>query len=63
MRGEVYKIKVDTRDELLGGSFDAAAAHIRKAKINSAEKHTIFPQELQNALRLAVGFWNSYYEL
>ena len=30
MRGEVYKIKVNTRDELLGGSFDAAATHIKK---------------------------------
>ena len=30
MRGEVYKIKVDTRDELLGAILDAAAVHIKK---------------------------------
>ena len=30
MRSEVYKIKVDTRDELLGAILDAAAVHIKK---------------------------------
>jgi hypothetical protein len=38
MRGEVYKIKVDTRDELLGGSLDAASAHINKREDQFSRK-------------------------
>jgi hypothetical protein len=44
MNSEVYKRKVDTRDELLARIFNAAA-HTRNVKINSDEQHAIFAQE------------------
>ena len=44
MNREVYKIKVDTRGELLFRIFNAAA-QIRNVKINSDEQHAIFAHE------------------
>jgi hypothetical protein len=57
MHNEVYKIKVDTPDELLSRKFDAIVLPAqRNMKIDSHEQHAIFTQELQSALRLTVGF-------
>ena len=53
-KGEVYKIKVDTRDELLARILDAAL---------EKKKHTVFARELHSALRLTVGFSNICYKL
>jgi hypothetical protein len=44
MNREVYKMKVDTRDELLLRIFNAAA-RIRNVKINSDEQQAIFAHE------------------
>jgi hypothetical protein len=48
---------VDTGDELLAGTLDAAARK-KKCKIKPDEKHAIFTHELQSALRFTVGFLN-----
>jgi uncharacterized protein YpuA (DUF1002 family) len=61
MKSEVYKRKVDTRDELLTCILDAAARI--NVKITSGEQHAIFAHALQSALRLMVGFSNIYYEV
>jgi uncharacterized protein (DUF952 family) len=57
MNSKVYRRKVDTRDELLAYVLDAAAL-IKNVKINSDEKHAIFPHEFQSALRWTVDFSN-----
>jgi len=60
VRGEVYKIKVDTRDELLGGILDATAVHIKKCADQLRQKtHDL----CTGALRLVVGFSNIYRKL
>jgi len=55
MKCEVYKRKVDTRDELLARIWVLLSAY-RKVKINSDEQHAIFANDLQSAMRLKVGF-------
>jgi len=50
---EVCQTNVDTPDELLASILFAAAC----VKINWDEKHAILALELQNALRLTVGFF------
>jgi len=62
MNREVYKIKVDTRDELLARIFNADT-HIRHVKINSDEQLTIFAHKQRSALRSTVGFPNIYFEI
>jgi len=59
MKSEVYKRKVDTRDELLAGLLDPAA----RIKKPADEQHAIFAHELQSAFRLTVGFSNVCLEL
>jgi hypothetical protein len=62
MESEVYKRKVDTRDELLSRIFGCCCLH-EDVKINSEEQHTIFSHEVQSALRVTVGFPDVYCEL
>jgi capsule polysaccharide modification protein KpsS len=60
MKSEVYKREVDTRDEMLARIFDAAA------RINKREdqfRQTTRDLCTRAALRLTVGFSNSYSEL
>jgi hypothetical protein len=45
MKSEVYKRNVDTRDELLAHTLDAAA-RIKKRQDHSDEQHAIFAHEL-----------------
>jgi hypothetical protein len=54
---EVYKRKVDTRDELLAHILDAATTRIKKP-VSQLKQHAIFAHELQNTLRLTVGLPN-----
>jgi hypothetical protein len=61
IKSEVYKRKVDTRDELLARILDAATRI--KAKINSDEKQAIFVHELKSVLRMTVGFSKTRSEL
>jgi hypothetical protein len=62
MKSEVYKLKVDTRDELLARILRAAAC-IKKREDQLRRTHFIFAHELQSALRLTVEFSNVYCEL
>ena len=61
IKSELYKRKVDIRDESLARIKDAATRI--KAKINSVEPHAIFVHELKSAFRMTVGFWNTCCEL
>jgi hypothetical protein len=62
MKSEVYKIKVDMRDELLARILEAAA-QAKKREDNSVKQHAVFPHELQSASRFKVGFSNIYCDL
>jgi len=57
MKSEVYKRRVNTRDELHADILDAAV-RIKKVKIKSDKKQAVFAHELQSAPRLTVRFWN-----
>jgi hypothetical protein len=54
MKSEVYKEKVNTRDELV--------ARIMNSASTSGELH-VLPRELKSALKSMVGFLNTYFEL
>jgi hypothetical protein len=57
MKSEVYKEKVNTRDELVA-RITNSAPHINKnAKTTSAELHLLLPGELKSALKSTVGFF------
>jgi len=50
MKNEVYKERVNTRDK-------------KNAKTTSGELHILLPRGLKSALKLMVGFLNTYFEL
>jgi hypothetical protein len=62
MKSEVYKRKLDTRDELLARILDAAAS-INNVELNSDQHHVTVTYEFQSALRSTVGFSEVYFEL
>jgi len=55
MKSEVYKMKMDRREELLTRILDAAA-RIKKHKDKLRRKTRHLARELQSALMVAVGF-------
>ena len=55
MKREGYKRKIDAPDESLARILDAAA-RIRKAKINSDEKHANFAHESRRCMDVTVRF-------
>jgi hypothetical protein len=63
MKSEVYKEKVNTRDELVARIMNSAALIKQNAKTMSAELHLLLPRELKSALNSTVGFLNTYFEL
>jgi hypothetical protein len=63
MKTEDYKVKLDTRDELLARILDAASRiKIGEAKLKR-KKNVIFARELQSTLSLTVEFSKIYYKL
>jgi hypothetical protein len=56
MNSEVYRRRLDTRDELLWRILNAISPAVRNLVIISDEQHAIFAQELQSALRLTAPF-------
>jgi hypothetical protein len=62
MKGEVYKRRVDTRDELLF-AFWMLLPEQRKREDHLSEQHAIFVHKLQTALRLTVGLSKTLYKL
>jgi hypothetical protein len=68
MKSEVYKEKVNIRDELVARIMNSAALikqerqdDLRRA--TRRELHVLLPRELKSALRSMVGFLNTYFEL
>jgi len=62
MKSEVYKRKVDTRDELLARILDAVA-RINNMQLDSEQQHANVAHEFQSGLRSTVGISNIYFEL
>jgi hypothetical protein len=58
MKSEVYKEKINTRDELV-----ARILNSKNTKTISEELHVLLPRELKSVLKLMVGFLNTYFEL
>jgi len=63
MKSEIYKEKVNTRDELIARIMNSAALtkqerqdDLRRATITTAKR-------VENALKSTVGFLNTYFEL
>ena len=64
MKSEVYKEKVNTRDELVACIMNSSALiKARTPKTTSGELHVLLPRELGSALKSMVGFLNTYFEL
>jgi hypothetical protein len=63
MKSEVYKEKVNARDELVSRIMNIAAVIKQNAKMTSGELHVLLPRGLKSALKSMVGFLNTYYEL
>jgi hypothetical protein len=64
MNSEVYKEKVNKRDELLARIMDGAdLIKERQDDLRRTTRSLLLPQEVQSALRLAVGFSNNYNEV
>jgi hypothetical protein len=55
MKNEVYKINLDTPDELLAHNMDAVAS-MKKREDQLRRINTVFVDELQSAMRFTVGF-------
>ena len=53
MKSEVYKEKVNTRDELVTRIMKSAA------KTTSGQLHVLLTRELKSALKMMVGFFNT----
>ena len=62
MKSEVYKLKVDTPDELLARILGAAVC-IKKREDQLRRKTRVLRTRVKSALRLTVGFSNFYCEL
>ena len=63
MKSEVYKRKLDTRDELLARILDAAACIKKRGDQLRRTALYICIRDTQTALRFTVGFSNTYLEL
>jgi hypothetical protein len=61
MKSEVYKEKVNTRDELVAGIMNSAAL-IKQERQNDLRRATrTVSREFKNALKSMVGFLNTYF--
>ena len=60
MRSDVYRSKVDTRDELLDLIIDVIA-RIKESTMHSDEQHDMFSQHLQIALMMREEFSKMYF--
>jgi hypothetical protein len=63
MKREVYKEKVNTRDELVAHIMNSAALLKQKCQDNPRRATQLLSRELKSALKLMVGFLNTYFEL
>jgi hypothetical protein len=63
MKSEVYKGKVNTRDELVARIVNSAALIEQERQDDLKELHVLLPRELKSALKSMVGLLNTYFEL
>jgi hypothetical protein len=65
MKSEVYKDKVNTRDELVTRIMNSAALIKQELQddLRSATVHVLLPRELKSALKSMVGILNTYFEV
>ena len=63
MKSEIYKKKVNTRDELVTRIMNSATLIKQEGKDDLRDLHVLLPRELKSALKLMVGFLNTYFEL
>jgi hypothetical protein len=64
MKSEVYKEKVNTRDELVARIMNSAALMKKNSRTTSGALHVLLlPRQLKCALKSMVGFLNTYFEL
>ena len=65
MKSEVYKKKVNTRDELVASIMNSATLikQERQDDLRRATVHVLLPGELKSALKSVVGILNTYFEL
>jgi len=63
MKSEVYKEKVNTRDELVARITNSAALIKQERRETSGEQKLLLPRGLKSALKSMVGLLNTYFEL
>jgi len=63
VKSEVYKEKVNTRDELVFRIMNSAALIKQERQEASGELHVLLPRGLKSAWKSMVGFLNTYFEL
>jgi hypothetical protein len=63
MKSEVYKEKVNTRDELVARIMNSAALLKQERQGDLRRATRTLPRELKSALKSMVGFVNTYFEL
>jgi len=63
MKSEVYKEKVNTRDELVARIMNSVFLIKKNAKTITGELHVLLPRGLKSELKSIVGFLNNYFEL
>ena len=63
MKSEVYKEKVNTRDELVARIMNSAVLIKQNAKTTSGQLHVLLPRRLKSALKSIVVFLNTCFEL
>jgi len=63
MKSEVYKEKVNTRDEFVARIMNSVTLLKQNANTTSGELHVLLPRELESALKSMVGFLNTYFVL
>ena len=62
MKSEVYKEKVNTRDELVARIMNSAAL-IKQERQDDLRRATRATRELKSALKSVVGFLNTYFDV
>jgi hypothetical protein len=60
MKSEVYKEKVNTRDELVARIMNSAALIKQERQV---DLRVLLPREFKSVLKSMVGFLNTYFEL
>ena len=63
MKSEVYKEKVNTREDWSLALWIVLPSWSKNAKTTAGELHVLLPRELTSALKSMVGFLNTYFEL